>query len=477
MTHLSALSNQKIIIVGLGQEGAALALYLVKHGLKPVVTDAASAEQIGPIVADLEKAGLTCVLGEHPISLLDEADVLFVSPGVPLTIPLLKEAKSRGIPLTTETKLFCHLCPAPIVAITGSSGKSTTTTLVGKMVEASGKRTWVGGNIGRPLIDVVDEIRADDVVVMELSSFQLDYFRGQLNKRANPGQVGPLIAAWSPSISAILNITPNHLDRHGGMRSYVSAKRAIIEAQSADGVAIMSLDNDVTRTIGRQLHDRVRWFSLEAERPNGACIYQEQLTLLDPSGGREAIIGIDEVKLLGQHNLSNALAACLMAREAGVSTETMRAVLQEFAGLSYRLEHIRTHNQIDYYNDSIATSPARLTVALRAFERPIVLLAGGRDKKLSWEEVSRFIVHKTEHLILFGEAQAMIAEVVEKAAQAVNKQTTIHYCQDLTAGMEIAVQVARPNDIVLLSPGCASYDQFHNFVERGDRFNELVQTL
>jgi UDP-N-acetylmuramoylalanine--D-glutamate ligase len=346
-------------------------------------------------------------------------------------------------------------------------------------MEASGKKTWVGGNIGRPLIEVVDQIAPTDVVVMELSSFQLEYFRSQLNKKIEDNNLSPLLQGWSPTIGAILNITPNHLDRHSSMRSYVRAKRAILDSQKPEDKIILSLDNDVTRTIGSQFDpSKVRWFSTEAERPNGACFYQNQVMLLDEQRTRQPVINRNETKLLGQHNLSNIMAACLMAREAGVSFETMQDVLREFTGLKYRLERIRDLDHVTYYNDTIATSPERVMMALRSFDRPIILLAGGRDKKLSWEEVSRVIVHKTKRVILFGESRHMIAEVVNKARREIStSQIEVNLCKDLSEAVQLAFQFSTPGDIVLLSPGCASYDAFSNFAERGDKFNELVMQL
>ncbi|MDM8528444.1 UDP-N-acetylmuramoyl-L-alanine--D-glutamate ligase [Anaerolineales bacterium HSG24] len=425
-----------------------------------------------------EADGIRFILGEHPTRLLDEVDILFVSPGVPLNIPFLREARARRVPLCTETRLFCYLCPAPIIAITGSSGKSTTTTLVGEFLKAAGYKTWVGGNIGQPLIGHLAKITPQDRVVLELSSFQLEYFHSRLNRGASASKFAPLLAGWSPTIGALLNITPNHLDRHSSMRTYVRAKRAVTDFQKPDDVIIMSLDNDVTRTIGRQFGDRVRWFSIEAERPKGACLYQDQIALLDENKSSQPIIHRQEVKLLGVHNASNIMAASLMAREAGISIETMRTVLRRFTGLSYRLELVREHEQVSYYNDSIATTPERMIMALRAFDRPIVLIAGGRDKHLSWEETARVIIHKATHVILFGEARDMIAQVITKTGQdIIIMQTQLHLCNNLTEAVAIASKSVAPGDVVLLSPGCASYDTFSDFMERGDQFNQLVAEL
>jgi len=475
---MDILRNQRILIVGLGQEGMALANYLLKHNATITITDTQSAEQLGDKVTMLKAAGATLALGGHDISLLNKADILFVSPGISLGIPFLKEARSRHIPLSTESRLFCHLCPAPIMGITGSNGKSTTVTLLGKLLAAEGRKTWVGGNIGNPLITYVDDMTPNDVVVLELSSFQLEYFRAQLNKKVSPGVLAPLLAGWSPSISAILNISPNHLDRHGSMRNYVRAKRAIFESQSKDGVMVMSLDNDVTRTIGRPYKKQVRWFSVAAERPNGASLYQEQIALVDPESNHSPIVSTNTVRLLGRHNYANIMAACLMAREAGVSLKTMRQVVSAFEGIPYRIQHIREHQGVHYYNDTIATSPDRLIAALRAFKQQVIVLVGGRDKQLSWEEVSRVIVHKTSHVIVFGESRTMIAETINRAkANITTANTELHSHPTMTAAVKQAIELAQPGDVVLLSPGCASYDEFPNYIERGKRFNEIVNGL
>jgi UDP-N-acetylmuramoylalanine--D-glutamate ligase len=435
---------------------------------------------MGPDLAALTVAGVSFVLGEHPLSLLDETDLMFVSPGVPLEIPFLQAARAQKVPLSTESRLFCYLCPAPILAITGTSGKTTTTTLLGKMMEASGRKTWVGGNIGQPLIELVDLISPTDVVVMELSSFQLEYFHTKLNQGVqteNPGLAG-LLASWSPPISAILNITPNHLDRHPSMKHYVRAKRALIDYQGPDGVLVMGLDNDMTRTIGHQFRSKVRWFSLEGQMPNGASLARNDLILLDQNGMPHFVATRQEVKLRGPHNLSNILAACLMAREAGVSIEAMRSVITTFTGVSHRLEFVRERVGVSYFNDSIATTPGRLVAALHSYHEPIVLLAGGHDKNLPWEDAARLIIHKTHDVILFGEAAELIAKAIERVRHEItNTQTTVHRCADLEEAVTLAAQLARPGDVVLLSPGCASFDAFHDYIERGERFRELVQKL
>lgn len=474
-----------MLVVGLGREGKALALYLSRHGFTVTATDSQPAQKLNLEMSELTEAGVSLVLGEHPLSLLDQADLLFVSPGIPLETPFLAAARARGLPLSTESRLFCFLCPASILGITGSSGKTTTTTLVGNILKATGRTTWVGGNIGYPLISVVDQIRPDDVVVMELSSFQLEFFHARLNRNANIRALSAraiglpaLLDNWSPSFSAILNITPNHLDRHPSMKHYVRAKRALVDYQNRDDVAVLNLDNDMTRTIGYQIGSRTRWFSLEAQVPNGACLVDDQMVLLDRDGTTRRIARRSEVKLRGRHNLSNILAACIMAGEAGASVEAMHGVVTSFTGVEHRLQWVKERRQVNYYNDSIATSPERLVAALTSFEEPIVLLAGGRDKHLPWEEAARLILQKARAVILFGEAAQLIAAAIRKARRELpGTATFVHRQATLDEAVALAGQVARPGEVVLLSPGCASYDMFRDFAERGERFKELVLQL
>ena len=483
MANINAFAGSRVLVVGLGREGTALAAYLAGHGLAVTVTDAQPASRLAAAAAFLQEAGVSLVLGEHPLSLLDEVDLLFVSPGVPLEIPFLQAARARHLPLSTESRLFCHLCPAPIVAVTGSSGKTTTTTLVGKMMEADGRKTWVGGNIGQPLIAAVDQIQPIDTVVMELSSFQLEYFHPRLNEGIDvaphaPPELVVLLAGWSPPISAILNITPNHLDRHPTMKHYIQAKRGIVDYQAADGRAIMGLDNDLTRTIGAQLGQRVRWFSLEALLPGGAGLFNDEVVLLDMDGTHQPVVHRRDIKLRGLHNLSNVLAACLLAREAGVSLEAMRQVATTFTGVAHRLQLVREHNGVSYYNDSISTTPERLMAALRSFNEPIVLLVGGRDKHLPWEDAARLMLRSARHIILFGEAMEIIVRAIERVRPGMlGVDPALHRCVDLEQAVYLAAQVSRPGDVVLLSPGCASFDQFHDFAERGEKFGEWVAQL
>ncbi|MCB9102166.1 MAG: UDP-N-acetylmuramoyl-L-alanine--D-glutamate ligase [Anaerolineales bacterium] len=486
MVDVKMLSGLRLVVVGLAREGIALAGYLGRHNLAVTGTDLRSETALGPALDPLKKMGLPLVLGEHPLSLLDEADLLFVSPGVPLEAKFVQQAVARKIPLCTESKLFCYLCPAPVVAITGSSGKTTTTTLVGKIMEATGRKTWVGGNIGQPLIGEVDQIAPEDIVVMELSSFQLEYFHGRLNQdvdlaalpTSDPAALAGLLGDFSPQISAILNITPNHLDRHPTMKHYVRAKRAIINYQGKSGAVIMNLDNDMTRAIGNQFGAKVRWFSLEAQPPNGAGLVNDNLVLFDQDLNPQHLATKSAIKLRGAHNLANILAACLLAREAGAPVEAMQGVITSFTGVEHRLELVREYNEATYYNDSISTSPERLLAALHSFSEPMILLAGGRDKHLPWEEAAWLMLHKVRDVILFGESADLIAEFIEATRSHVpSAKTVVHRTADLAEAVSLAADLAKSGNVVLLSPGCASYDMFKDYVERGRQFKDLVNQL
>jgi UDP-N-acetylmuramoylalanine--D-glutamate ligase len=488
--RIRSFIDVRALVVGLAREGTALARFLAERGARVTVTDVKSAESLASNVAALAPFPVGCVLGGHPLDLLDEADIVFVSPGVPLDIPLLEESRKRRLPLSSETRLFTRLCSAPVVGITGSSGKTTTTALTGKMLKATGRRTWIGGNIGQPLISVVEEISASDVVVMELSSFQLDFFGrwpGTAQDAEGGERDGVLFDAegWSPPIAAILNITPNHLDRHPSMEAYVAAKAHILAHQQPGCAAVLNLDNAVTREMGESLQAdrRLVWFSLERELAEGAFMQDSKL-YLRTAGRTEAICSTEELQLLGQHNVANTLAACALAGQAGAAIEAMRQVATSFQGVEHRLELVREREGVRWYNDSIATTPERTVAALRSFPNDrVVLLAGGRDKHLPWEEMADLTWRDASHLVLFGEAADPIEQAMERArerqtrSQGRGATVQVHQAGTLERAVEIAARLAVAGDVVLLSPGGASFDAYANFVARGEHFRQLVQAL
>ena len=520
------LRGRRLLVVGLAREGTVLARYLSQQGAHVVATDLKPAKAFGDTLRPLVEAGVELILGEHPPHLLDHCEVAFVSPGVPFDAPFLDEARARGVPLSTESRLFCLLCPAPIVGITGSSGKTTTTALVGEMLKTDvtkatgGDKTdqlsgviegslrspkiWVGGNIGRPLTDYLDQIQPDDKVVMELSSFQLEYYHPSANSHVvdrNPMWL-PLLAGWSPPVAAILNITPNHLDRHHSMDAYVHAKRAIVAYRQPGDIAIMGMDGDITRAMGQESAGRVRWFSAEPSGPriqvgthlpevnDGAFLSGEghdaMIILRTPQENVRPVCRVSDIRLRGTHNVSNVLAACAIADSLGTSIEAMREVATTFAGVEHRLELVDERRGVRYYNDSIATSPERLVAALKSFDESIVLLAGGRDKHLPWDDAACLMLQRTRHVILFGEAVELIAGAIEAESKKLKAEgqslgpenkPMLHRCVTLEDAVAVAAQVARPSDVVLLSPGCTSFDSFNDFAERGEQFRELVRNL
>jgi UDP-N-acetylmuramoylalanine--D-glutamate ligase len=472
-------SGMHVLVVGFAREGTAAARFLVAHGAQVTITDIKPAEMLVEPLSALEGLPVRFALGGHPEHLLDAADLLVVSPGVPFDAPFLAQARRRGLPLSSETRLFTHLCPAPVVGVTGSSGKTTTTALVGEMLRASGRRTWVGGNIGQPLIEHLEEIEPGDVVVMELSSFQLEFFAPWTHARAAGAPASMLLqpGGWSPSVAAVLNVTPNHLDRHGTMEAYVAAKAHILAYQQPEDVAVLNLDDEVTRQMGMQQGGRVLWFSLREEPTQGSFVQGQQL-VLRLAGRQRAVCDREQLLLRGQHNVANVLAAFALAGAVGAPIEVLHAVATTFTGVQHRLELVRERQGIRWYNDSIATSPERAMAALQSFEAPIVLLAGGRDKHLPWDDLAALAWRKVRHLVLFGEAAGKVEKVMEQTRppEAAGR-TTIHHAGTLERAVELAARLAQAGDIVLLSPGGTSFDAYEDFVARGEHFRQLAQAL
>jgi len=465
----SDLSGKRIVVLGLARQGTALARYLVQAGAEVTVSDLQGKKALADRLAELAGLPIRYVLGEHPLSLLKRADLVCLSGGVPLDAPIVVEARRRGIPLSNDAQLFLERCPAPLIGITGSAGKTTTTALVGEMCRAGGRRTWVGGNIGNPLIADLDEIRPDDWAVMELSSFQLE------------------VMTISPHVAAVLNVTPNHLDRHATMEEYLAAKRTIVAHQKPEDFALLGYDDANARSLALDTAAHLLWFSGGAEVEEGAFKTNGELILrlgaalsLSKGGADCAICDASEVRLRGRHNLLNVLAACALAGVAGVPVEAMRQVATTFPGVEHRLEWVREWNGVQWYDDSIATAPERSLAALRSFDEPLVLLAGGRDKKLPWDEFAQETVQRVRHLITFGEAGPMIAQVVQSYilhAPFSILLEGITQVETLEEAVAAAARLARPGDVVLLSPGGTSFDAFRDFAARGDRFKELVRGL
>jgi UDP-N-acetylmuramoylalanine--D-glutamate ligase len=458
----STFSNQRITIIGMAREGTALARFMVKEGARVTVSDSRGIAELADEIGQLAGLPIQAVLRGHPDDILD-ADMMFVSPGVPRRIPIIRKAAQRGVKLSSETELFFSLCPAPIIGITGSSGKTTTTTLVGEMMKVDRRRkSWVGGNIGRPLIEHVEEMKVGDWAVLELSSFQLE----------NLGR--------SPHVAVITNLRPNHLDRHPSFEAYVAAKANILRYQSADDVAVLNWDDPEVRRLAEQTQARVRWFS-RLERLEEGTFVSDGWIVVQHDGKREAVLRVADVPLPGDHNLENVLAALSVVTATGIKGRSAARVIKGFQGVPHRLELVREENGVRWINDSIATSPDRTLAALRAFpDMPIILLAGGRDKHLPMGEMATEIVRRVKHLITFGESAELLESAARRARAEMNgsgRDVPVTSCVTLEEAIEAAHGLAEAGDIVLLSPSGTSYDAFKDFEERGEAFREAVRGL
>jgi UDP-N-acetylmuramoylalanine--D-glutamate ligase len=452
------LKGRRVVVIGFARQGQALTRWLSMIGAIPVVTDSKTAEALQINPDDYPRARFA--LGEsNPERLIEVTDMLCVSGGVPLSHPLVQAAMQRQIPVTNDAQLFVDRCPAPIIGITGSAGKTTTTTLVGEIVKKAGYTTWVGGNIGNVLLDVMMGIRPEHRVVMELSSFQLE------------------LMFSSPQISAILNITPNHLDRHETMENYMRAKANIIGHQGNDDFAILSRDDWGSRMVEAAARGNLLWFSRNEIVTDGAFLVGTRLFvsgLASTNGEPQMVCEVSDIPLRGEHNVSNVLAACAIAGAAGIAPEVMAETIKAFKAVPHRLELVREVNGVKYVNDSIATAPERVVAALNSYDEPLVLLAGGADKKLPWDEMVALALHKTRHIVAFGKDGDIVVNLVKKLTGNTDCVTRV---KTLDEAVAVAAKVALPGDVVLLSPGGTSYDAYKDFVERGEHFRSLVSAL
>ena len=438
------------------------------------LSDSRREEDLASAMRSLADANVSWALGGHPLELLDHTDVLCLSGGVPLTLPIVEEAVKRGIRLSNDSQIFMEVVPCKTVGITGSAGKTTTTTLVGEMAKADRRPktidgeipsavrrplSFVGGNIGDPLINYVDDMTADDIAILELSSFQLEQM------------------TVSPNIAAILNITPNHLDRHGTMEAYTSAKARILEFQSANDTAILGRDDKGAWSLRDRVKGKLLTFSLQDldEGLNGAYFHHDGLLSLRDGFAYVPLMLREKVQLRGDHNVANVLAAFTIGHAAGFKLDDMLEAVEEFCGVPHRLELVRELRGARWYNDSIATAPERAAAAVHAFSEPIVLMLGGRDKNLPWGDLAKLIHERVDHVVVFGEA----GEMIQKTVKAVGGErgVDVRRAQTLKEAVTLAAEVASAGDVVLLSPGGTSFDEFKDFAERGEAFRKWVLEL
>ncbi|HEY3476775.1 MAG TPA: UDP-N-acetylmuramoyl-L-alanine--D-glutamate ligase [Anaerolineales bacterium] len=453
-------NGKRVLILGAARQGLALARWLSLQGAHVTLSDMRGEAELGLARESLAEYPIQWALGGHPLELLDSTDVLCLSGGVPLTQPIVAEAVKRGMPLSNDSQIFMEVVPCKTIGITGSAGKTTTTTLVGNMARnAYSDRAYVGGNIGDPLINYVDKMKADDVAILELSSFQLDQM------------------TISPNIAAILNITPNHLDRHGTMEAYSAAKARILEFQCETDAAVLGRDDRGAWRLRNKVHGRLYAFSMEEleEGLNGTYLQDGLLNLRDGDAYLPLLLR-EKISLRGEHNVLNVLAAFAIGHAASFPLDSMLEAVEEFQGVPHRLELVRELRGVRWYNDSIATAPERSMAAIRSFEEPIVLLLGGRDKDLPWQDLMQLVHERVDHVVLFGEAAEKIQRVAEGLGLHANG-SKITRVGGLREAVIMAAELAEPGDVVLLSPGGTSFDEFKDFAERGERFREWVQEL
>lgn len=459
-----SLKGKNVVVLGFARQGKALARWLPEQGANVTVSDKRDAGQMADDLLEFLMAPVSFALGSHSLDLLEGTDILCVSGGVPLALPIVQEALNRGIEVTNDAALFLERCPALVIGITGSAGKTTTTTLLGEMCRKDGRKTWVGGNIGDVLLDDLGNMQPEDTVVMELSSFQLE------------------LANISPDIAAILNVTPNHLDRHGTLQAYADAKSNIFMHQSDDDILIVGADDPIANAFSEIAPAHVGHFSVNQMVADGAFLLGRRLMVSGASSPEESakvVCERDEILLRGEHNLQNVLAACALAGAAGVSVEAMRTAILEFRGVPHRLEVVANMGGVMWINDSIATAPERVVAALHSFDEPIILLAGGKDKALPWEQLAGLAVERCKAVITFGDHRIAIAKAINhaKSGNLGGRLESVIVVDKLDDAVNHAAEIAQSGDVVLLSPGGTSYDAYQDFAERGEHFRKLVTQL
>ena len=453
------IRNKKVLVIGAAVTGIPTVKQLHKMGAEIILNDFKKAEDIKDTLDQFAELDIRFVGGGHPVELAEQCDFVVISPGVPTDIELVKKAKALGKEVIGEIELAYRLTSTPIAAITGTNGKTTTTALLGEIMKASGRNTYVTGNIGHAMISEVDNAKPEDIFVLEVSSFQLES-----------------TVDFKPQISAILNITLDHLNRHKTMENYIDTKCKVFYNQDKDGYTILNKDDPETAKLGervksRLLKSKLLMFSRKEILEEGAFVEDGSIVIV-LDNKKSTIVHIDEIYIPGNHNVENALAASLMAYCAGVAPEVIAGVLKEFKGVEHRIEFVMDRKGVYYYNDSKGTNPDASIKAIEAMRRPIVLIAGGMDKGSEFDEFVEAFGKKVKELVLFGET----AEKLEQTARK-HHFRHIHRVHNLEEAVKKCHHLAKKGDCVLLSPACASWDMFKNFEERGNMFKEYVEKL
>jgi UDP-N-acetylmuramoylalanine--D-glutamate ligase len=446
------LKNKRVLVVGLGRSGVASAFFLQEQGAKVIVSDSKSEAQLQSEVPALLDRGISIETGRHGERTFRDQDLIVVSPGVPSDQPQLQHARSLGIPVIGEVELAFRFLQGKVLAITGSNGKTTTTTLVGEILAKSGKKTLVGGNIGTPVISLAGQSTAESMVALEISSFQLES-----------------IQQFRPWIAAILNITPDHLDRHHTFQAYVDAKARIFENQHAGDFAVLNADDPTCVALKDKIKASLLWFSRKQPVENGAFVKGEEI-IFRHNGQEQPVLSRSDIQLKGEHNLENVLAAVAMTMIAGCTPQQVREAVKEFRAVEHRLELVSIINGVTFYNDSKATNVDATVKALESFPGNIHIILGGKDKGSDYTLLNPLLRERAKRVYLIGAAADKIASQVRNSTAVVRSGT-------LERAVRQAFESATSGDVVLLAPACASFDQFENYEHRGHVFKEFVRSL
>ncbi len=452
------LSNKKVAIIGLGVSNLPMLDYLHSLGANVSVFDKKSEENFEPeIINKIKEYNFKIYTGENNLDNLVGFDIIFRSPSCRPDKPEIIKEVNKGAILTSEIEMVLKLAPCKIIGVTGSDGKTTTTSLIYAILKDAGYNCFLGGNIGIPLFTEIKNMTPNDIVVLEMSSFQL------------------MDMEVSPNISVITNIAPNHLDIHKSYEEYIDSKKNIFKYQKENDILVLNYDNEITNKFAKEANGNVIYFSSKNKLDNGV-IYDDGLIKMCKDGVRRHVLASKDMKLRGVHNCENACAA-IAATASLVDVESQIKTIKDFSGVEHRLELVRSINGVNWYNDSIGTSPSRTIAGLNSFDEKIVLIAGGYDKHLDYTPIAKPIVDNVSKLILMGATADKIHDAVVKELTAEQKSMPIYHCSTLKETVELANQIAEKGEIVLFSPASASFDLFKNFAERGNKFKELVNEL
>lgn len=456
--YLDSLQGKTVAIIGIGVSNTPLIQLLLRRGIAVTACDKASRAQFGNdgLLQELEAQGAVLKLGEGYLDGLNQ-DVIFRSPGIRPDIPAFQQARERGSVITSEMEVFFHVCPCKRIAVTGSDGKTTTTTIIARLLERAGYTVHLGGNIGKPLLPETGEMKPEDIAVLELSSFQL------------------MTMDASPEIAVMTNLAPNHLDVHKGMEEYVAAKKNIFLHQSPEDKLVLNRDNAITNAFAQEAPGQVTLFSRQNPLSSGVAI-EDGVICVKKDGVKREVLPVEDILLPGVHNVENYEAA-IAAVDGLVPDEVIRAFAKEFGGVEHRIELVREKDGVRYYNDSIASSPSRTIAGLRSFHQKVILIAGGYDKHIPYDVLGPDLVAHVKQLVLTGATAGKIRAAAENAPGYDPAQLPICETENLAAAVQKAAELAQPGDIVILSPASASFDQFKNFMERGNVFKQLVNEL